>query len=421
MNDKGRILVVDDTLASLKLMADTLREEGYEVYSTDSGELALGAAARKRPELVLCDMRMPGMDGLEVCRRLKQQPDTRDIPLMFISAASAVDERVQGFAAGAVDFVAKPFQRDELLARVHTHLELARLRAQLEQRVQDALAALQEMHDHLEIRVMERTSELENAHSKLRTASGRLAQAERMAALVTMVSGVAREVAQPVAAGLGLAQELQRDLAALAQAAAPPPGVERMAGQAAQLAQRLHEAAGALHDFQHLAPTRGGEARSAFELSTLVGEVLASQLKLLKSTRHQVCVDIAPGLMLDGFPRALAQVLTNLISNALTHAFEEGAAGEIRLAASVVEPGQLRLVVSDNGRGIDPADLPHVFDPLFSTRHGQGRRGLGLSLAYATVADVLGGTLTAANDGGAVFTLALPLHAPAEAAPAAAR
>jgi len=445
MNDQGRILVVDDTLASLKLMSDTLRAEGYEVYATDNGELALGAAASKHPELVLCDMRMPGIDGLEVCRRLKQQAATRDIPLMFISAATAVDERVQGFAAGAVDFVSKPFQRDELLARVRTHLELARLRNHLEQRVQDALGALQELNEQLETRVVERTSELENAHARLRTTSRQLAQAERMAAIVTMVSGVARELALPVGAGLALARELQHDAVALAHPAgaqgnANPidanaaagdthpinaqadggatPRLRRMAAAAGQLTRHLTQAAAAIDDFQQLALQRGGEPRGSFALSALVGEVLASQLKLFQTTRHQMQLQIAPDLLLDSYPRALGQVLTNLLNNALTHAFEPGVDGAIRVSASVVAPDQLQLVVADDGRGIASADLAHVFDPFFSTRHAHGGRGLGLSLVYATVTDILGGTVRVENDGGAVFTVTLPLHAPARRAAA---
>ncbi|WP_295992825.1 response regulator [Rugamonas sp.] len=430
MNHKGRILVVDDTLDSLKLMSDTLKAEGYEVYATDNGELALGAAASRHPELVLCDMRMPGIDGLEVCRRLKQQDGTRDIPLMFISAATAVDERVAGFAAGAVDFVSKPFQRDELLARVRTHLELARLRAHLEQRVQDALGALRELNEQLETRVVERTSELENAHAKLRNTSGQLARAERMAALMTMVSGVARELALPVGEGLELARGLQRDAAALAPRAAEtigtdatmPQRLRHLADDAGQLTRRLTQAAAAIDDFQRLALERGGEPRSRFALSALVGEVLASQLKSFKATRHQVQLQIAPDLVLDSYPRALGQVLRNLLDNALTHAFAPGADGAIRIGASVGQPGQLLLVVADNGCGIDAGHLAHVFDPFFSSgkQQGQGGRGLGLSLVYATVTDILGGAVRAENDsgGGAVFTLALPLQAPLK--PAAA-
>src|SRR5512141_3054478 len=103
MTDKGQLLAVDDTPASLKLLTDILKEEGYEVRSAISGELALHAAASEPPELILLDIRMPEMDGFEVCRRLKATPSTRNVPVIFVSALSETDEKVQGFKLGAVD------------------------------------------------------------------------------------------------------------------------------------------------------------------------------------------------------------------------------------------------------------------------------------------------------------------------------
>ncbi len=143
------ILAVDDTAASLKLLSELLRAEGYRVRAAISGELALGAAKANPPELVLLDIRMPGMDGFEVCRRLKADPVTRDVPVVFLSAASEMKDKLQGFAAGAVDFVTKPFQRDELLARVRTHVELHRLRHQLEGLVDARTVELQESFNAL--------------------------------------------------------------------------------------------------------------------------------------------------------------------------------------------------------------------------------------------------------------------------------
>lgn len=151
MNHKGKILAVDDTPASLKLLTELLKEDGYEVRAAINGELALHAASQNPPELVLLDIRMPGIDGYEVCRRLKAQHSTRDVPVIFVSAATESDEKVQGFRVGAVDYVTKPYQRDELLARVHTHLELNRLR------------------NHLGDLVDERTAELKESERKLRT------------------------------------------------------------------------------------------------------------------------------------------------------------------------------------------------------------------------------------------------------------
>jgi PAS domain S-box-containing protein len=141
------ILVVDDESESRALLTTILTAEGYEVRPADRGELALASVAAARPELILLDIRMPGMDGFEVCRRLKQRAETRDIPLMFISASGSLQERVEGFKLGAVDYVTKPFQRDELMARVRTHLELGRLRTNLEHQVAERTAELRESEE----------------------------------------------------------------------------------------------------------------------------------------------------------------------------------------------------------------------------------------------------------------------------------
>ena len=135
MTDSHSILVVDDESESLVLLIGILAAEGYQVRSADSGRLALASIAAWLPHLILLDIRMPGIDGFEVCRRLKASEETRNIPLMFISAASDVEERVAGLALGAVDYITKPFQREELLARVRTHLELGLLRADLDEQV----------------------------------------------------------------------------------------------------------------------------------------------------------------------------------------------------------------------------------------------------------------------------------------------
>jgi PAS domain S-box-containing protein len=133
MIDKGDILIVDDTHASLKLLTDILTKEGYQVRPADSGELALSSIAAKLPELILLDIRMPGMDGFEVLRRVKTREESRNIPIIFLSASVGMDERIEGLKLGAVDFVSKPFHPEELLARVQTQVELSRLRIRLEQ------------------------------------------------------------------------------------------------------------------------------------------------------------------------------------------------------------------------------------------------------------------------------------------------
>jgi len=146
---KGEVLIVEDTPASLKLLSDLLTEAGYYVRQAPNGELALWTAQSRPPELILLDIRMPGIDGFEVCRRLKASPELSHVPVIFLSAQHDTDDKVRGFALGAVDFIAKPFQTEEILARTDAHVRLGR--------AQQALAA---ERASLEQRVAERTSEL---------------------------------------------------------------------------------------------------------------------------------------------------------------------------------------------------------------------------------------------------------------------
>ena len=153
--DTGYILAVDDTPASLRLLTDILIGEGYKVRSAINGELALHAAAAETPQLVLLDVSMPEMDGFEVCRRLKQVPHLHDVPVIFVSALSDTSEKLRGFEVGGVDYVTKPFQRDELLARVRTHLELHQLRHNLEDIVDERTRSLMESEARLKRNLLE--------------------------------------------------------------------------------------------------------------------------------------------------------------------------------------------------------------------------------------------------------------------------
>ena len=126
------ILVVDDTPANLQLLSDMLKQCGHRVRPVPDGRLALQAARRKPPELILLDINMPEMSGYEVCDQLKADPRLSEVPVIFISANTDILDIVKAFALGGVDYVTKPFQFDEVEARVETHLEIQRLRLELE-------------------------------------------------------------------------------------------------------------------------------------------------------------------------------------------------------------------------------------------------------------------------------------------------
>ncbi|MDP3131915.1 MAG: response regulator, partial [Burkholderiaceae bacterium] len=122
------VMVVDDTPANLKLLDELLRRQGYGVRLFPRGALALKAAAAQAPDLILLDIMMPDMDGFEVCRQIKATPGLQDVPVIFISALADTDHKIRAFAEGGVDYVTKPFQEGEVLARVGTHLTLHAMR-----------------------------------------------------------------------------------------------------------------------------------------------------------------------------------------------------------------------------------------------------------------------------------------------------
>jgi putative two-component system response regulator len=130
-SQQALVMIVDDTRENLQLLERLLREQGHRVLAFPSGQMALRGLARHVPDLMLLDITMPEMDGLELCRRIKQDARLADIPVLFISALSHTEDKVAGFAAGGVDYVTKPFQVEELHARVTTHLQVRRMQQQL--------------------------------------------------------------------------------------------------------------------------------------------------------------------------------------------------------------------------------------------------------------------------------------------------
>src|SRR5450755_2466545 len=133
VSQPASILVVDDASANLQVLTGMLGDRGYKVRPVPSGKLALLAAQRDPPDLILLDINMPEMNGYEVCRRLKADKRLKEIPVIFVSALTETLDKVKAFAAGGVDYLSKPFQMEELHARVETHLKLRRLQIELEE------------------------------------------------------------------------------------------------------------------------------------------------------------------------------------------------------------------------------------------------------------------------------------------------
>ena len=162
ITDTADILVVDDTIATLRLLTEILTKAGYKARPVEDSRLALEAARAQPPSLILLDVRMPYLSGYELCRQLKQDERTRDVPVIFVSALDELQDRVQGFEVGGVDYIAKPLQEAEVLARVNTHLQLYNLLLHQERLVAEKTAELEEL-------LAERSRALKSAEAQLRS------------------------------------------------------------------------------------------------------------------------------------------------------------------------------------------------------------------------------------------------------------
>lgn len=166
----GEILIVDDTIESLQLLKQILSDAGYTVRLAQDGAMGLHSALKRQPDLMLLDIKMPGIDGYEVCRRIKSNPETSGIPIIFLSALQDKSSLLKGFELGASDYINKPYLAEEVLARVHTHIELQLLRVDLE-------AKLKARTQNLETEILERKEieqELRLSQTKLQNLSTHL-------------------------------------------------------------------------------------------------------------------------------------------------------------------------------------------------------------------------------------------------------
>lgn len=164
------ILVIDDTPENLSVLLQILASRGYQVRPALSGEIALKAVQEEKPDLILLDIMMPGMDGFEVCAKLKSNDLTKDIPIIFISALGETENKIKAFETGGVDYISKPFNAAEVLARIETHLAIRNMELQLLEEIEERKRVqqkLQRAHDELDQRVADRTAELKRKTEKL--------------------------------------------------------------------------------------------------------------------------------------------------------------------------------------------------------------------------------------------------------------
>lgn len=263
-----------------------------------------------------------------------------------------------------------------------------------------------------------RKAEAEQALDSLKAAQESLVQAEKLASLGALVGGVAHEINTPVGIALSCASHLADATAGLRRLfEADDIGVDdferymaTVTDTTALILGNCERAAELIRSFKQVAVDRTTSERRSFNLAAYIRETLASLGPHLRQAGHAVTVQCPDSIVMNSYPGALSQVLSNFVMNSLIHGFEPGRVGRISIQVDPVEPASVRLTYSDDGMGIPPENRGRIFDPFFTTRRGSGGSGLGLHIVYNLVVGPLGGTVTVEerDGGGACFVVTLP-------------
>jgi two-component system, cell cycle sensor histidine kinase and response regulator CckA len=379
---QGCIVIIDDVPDNLQLLTRTLRQHGYQIRAAATGAMGLETIRAELPDLILLDLMLPDMDGYFVCQQLKEQPETAKVPVIFLTARNQTSDIVRAFGAGGVDYVSKPFQMEELLARIDTHLRLrwAELdRAQIERRLHE-------------------TQKLES----LAVLAGGIAHDFNN--LLTVIQGNAELAGQHLSAE-GFSEQDRGMLSPLLE----------------QIESASHRASGLC------AQMLAYSGRSRFRLDNLDLSALVRDLADL--LRHTIPARASLRLQLDpklppllGDAAQIRQFLTNLVHNA-GEALRQGAgvitittssrhADKSELAAGYLSPDlpegeYVRVEIRDDGHGMTPEVVARVFDPFFTTKFVG--RGLGLAAVLGIVRGHLGAIQVESTPGvGSCFRVLLP-------------
>ena len=359
--ESPRIMIVDDTPQNLQLLEEMLGKRGYVVLSQPSGPMALRAACRHQPDLILLDILMPQMDGFEVCTRLKADSRLKDIPVIFLSALSDPSEKVRAFKAGGVDYIPKPFQIEEIEARVRNHLELYRQKKELQEGY-ERLQRLERLRDNLvHMIVHDMRSPLTVLQLTLETLGFHIPPGDAEAA--ALLSGAQ--------AGAGSLAAMVTQVLEVSRLEAGQMPVNRTAGDLAEISRSVLGEFLPLAGRRSLRLTSSGPVRAEFDAHLI--------------------------------RRALANLVHNAIKFTADH-------GEIRIDVGR-EGNAACLSVSDNGQGIDPEHHGRIFEKFGQAPDPKNRTGTGLGLAFCRLAaEAHGGRIgvTSAKGSGSTFSLTIP-------------
>ncbi len=368
VDDRKSILLIDDLISNIKLLARHL--DGYKLYFALDGATAFSVAEENQPDMILLDVMMPDIDGYELCRRFKENPRTKKIPIIFVTAKNQEDDEEFGLQVGAIDFISKPVNGAILRARIANHLELKEHR--------DNLAGL----------LSEKSKELDATYEQL-------LHAEKLSSLGKLTSSISHEFSSPL---FGLEQILTTF-----HDEENNEEKKHLIAVCVDECRRLRELIRSMQNF--------GRPTSSHMKPTDLNQIITDVLRLCAKNFEKKNIYIEKNLQLIPLVSAvedqMKQVVFNLINNACDAI--EVDAGRV-LVSTALTGNHVVLSVTDNGGGIDPADLQAVFAPFFTTKlEGRGT-GLGLSICYGIVTTHKGSIEVKSKPGrGSTFTVRIPV------------
>ncbi len=396
-----KILTIDDEPYIRDSVKSFLEDYGFEVIEAGDGRQGLEAFQLQKPDLVLCDLRMPEMDGLEVLGAVTERsPET---PIIVVSGAGNIGDTVQALRLGAWDYIIKPIQDMNVLYHsVNKGLERARLireKNKYQKDLEDANTRLQASLDDLK-----RTRD-------------QLVQSEKMAALGGLVAGVAHEINTPIGVGVTAASFLQtktEELQKLYDAdELKRSNLEIYLSTIDEVARsiliNMERAAELISSFKQVAVDQSSEEKRFFNLKDYIGEVLLSLRPRYKKTGHGIEVNCSGDLEIFSYPGAYSQIVGNLVINSLVHGFEGVDKGKMIFDISRKDK-TVMFVYRDTGVGMTEEQISKVFDPFYTTKRGKGGTGLGMSIVFNLVTQTLEGTIQCKSTSGkgVEFTMKLP-------------
>ena len=424
------ILIIDDDSNNLAIVSALLEEYRYTVFIAEDGESGISRAFLTRPGLILLDVLMPGIDGFETCRRLKSMRETRDIPVIFMTALAEMDDKVRGFAAGAVDYVTKPLQREEVLARVGVHLRLRYLAEELqaaneslEKRVEERTLTLAGTNEELQNEIVERKLVEEALAVKQRQLEALNADLEqrvaeeveknlqkdrilshnaRLAAMGELLTNIAHQWRQPLNS---LALLIQGGLFEYQEGGPDRESFSQCAHRCMEIVSSMSKT---INEFQSFFMPAG--ERREFDPFDMVEKSLAIVSGSYEDKGITVRIINDGTIPMTGFDIEFSQVVLNILNNARDVLIERHTPEPLVEIRCYSEEGRNIITIKDNAGGIPEEIVDKIFDPYFSTKFQSQGTGIGLYMSKMIIEKNMGGSLSVRNlPEGAEFLIELPV------------